>query len=78
MPKHNNPLHAYLGYAGMGIQMVVVMGVFTWVGLQLDRQLELVFPVFLSLFSVGSTALCLCVTVRKLLKQVQQQEEKKR
>ncbi len=71
-------MRAYLQYAGMGIQMVVVMGICTWVGLQLDRRLELRFPVFLSLFSVGSTVLCVYGTIRKLLKQIQQQQEKER
>jgi hypothetical protein len=69
-------MRAYLRYAGMGMQMVVVMGICTWAGLQLDRRLELRFPVFLSLFSVGSTALCVYGTIRKLLKQIQQQQEK--
>ncbi len=76
MPKPSNPIHAYLRYAGMGIQMVVVMGICTWAGLQLDRQLALRFPIFLSLLSIASTVLCVYGTIRKLLKQIQQQQEK--
>lgn len=72
--KPDQRLRAYLTYAGMGIQMVAVMGICTWVGLQLDRQLALQFPVFLSLFSVGSTVLCVYGTIRKLLKHIEQQE----
>jgi hypothetical protein len=60
----------------MGVQMVVFMGICTWAGIQLDRQLELSFPVFLSLFSVGSTVLCVYGTIRKLLKQTRQQQKK--
>jgi len=77
LPKNNNkPLHNYLQYASLGIQMVVVMGGSTWIGLSLDKYLELHFPIFLCLFSVGSTVLTMYITIKKLLWHISKYKEK--
>ncbi|ACE06082.1 hypothetical protein Aasi_0692 [Candidatus Amoebophilus asiaticus 5a2] len=77
LPKnHNKLLHNYLQYASLGIQMVVVMGVSTWIGLRLDKYLELSFPIFLCLFSVGSTVLTMYITIKKLLCHISKHKEK--
>ncbi|MHB9148129.1 MAG: AtpZ/AtpI family protein [Candidatus Amoebophilus sp.] len=77
LPKNNNKLlHNYLQYASLGIQMVIVMGVFTWIGLRLDKYMELRFPIFLCLFSVGSTVLTMYITIKKLLWHISKHKEK--
>jgi len=77
LQKNNNkPLHNYLQYASLGVQMVVVMGISVWIGLRLDKYLELRFPIFLSLFSVGSTVLSMYLTIKKLLWHISKHKEK--
>ncbi|MBL0742156.1 AtpZ/AtpI family protein [Chryseolinea lacunae] len=42
--------NSYLKYSSLGIQLLVVMGVFGWLGYLLDRYLALKIPVFMLLF----------------------------
>jgi hypothetical protein len=65
--ENRSALASYSTYAGMGLQMVLVMGGAMWVGMQLDRYTGWRFPVFLVLFSLTSTVLVMYVTIRKLL-----------
>lgn len=37
-------------YSGLGLQMLVTLGVGAWLGLKLDKYLELKYPVFLITF----------------------------
>ena len=70
MEKHSKPLRSYLEYASLGIRMIAIMGLSMWIGLTLDTYFELRFPVFLSMFSIGSTVLSVYMTIRKLLYQL--------
>lgn len=47
-PKLYN--HSYLRYAGLGLQMVGIIGFSAWVGIQIDQYLKLSFPAFLLTF----------------------------
>jgi ABC-type polysaccharide/polyol phosphate export permease len=49
-PKKPNRYNSYLKYSGLAIQMVVVIGVFGWLGYKLDQYLGLNFPAFLLAF----------------------------
>lgn len=49
-PKKSNRYNSYLKYSGLAIQMVVVIGVFGWLGYKLDQYLGLNFPAFLLSF----------------------------
>ena len=49
-PKKQKPYNTYLKYSGLAIQLVVVIGVFGWLGHLLDSYLDFKFPVFLLLF----------------------------
>ncbi len=49
-PKKPNPYNTYLKYSSLAIQMVVVIGLFGWLGYKLDHYLEFQFPVFLLTF----------------------------
>ena len=41
----------YLRYSSLGVQLLVVIGVFGWLGYLLDNYLEIRFPAFMLLFS---------------------------
>ena len=47
-PKLYN--NSYLKYAGLGLQMVGVIGFSAWLGTKLDQYLKLTFPAFLLSF----------------------------
>jgi len=52
-PSPNKKLktyNSYLKYSGLAIQLLVVMGVFGWLGHLLDRYLGLKTPAFMLLF----------------------------
>lgn len=53
-PKKPNRYNAYLKYSSLAIQLVVVIGVFGWLGYKLDLYLELGFPVFMLLFILSA------------------------
>jgi Putative F0F1-ATPase subunit Ca2+/Mg2+ transporter len=47
-PKLYN--NSYLKYAGLGLQMMGVIGFSAWLGTKLDQYLKLTFPAFLLSF----------------------------
>jgi hypothetical protein len=47
-PKLSN--NSYLKYAGLGLQMLGVIGFSAWLGTKLDHYLRLTFPAFLLSF----------------------------
>ncbi len=46
-PKEPKPSNQYIKYSGLGLQLLVTIGLCTWLGHWIDRQLELKFPIFL-------------------------------
>jgi hypothetical protein len=48
-PRKLNQSNSYLKYSGLAIQLLVVIGVFGWLGYKIDGWLELKFPAFLLL-----------------------------
>jgi len=50
--KKLNHYNSYLKYSGLAIQLLVVIGVFGWLGYQIDRWLGLRFPVFMLLLGL--------------------------
>jgi F0F1-type ATP synthase assembly protein I len=44
------PVNTFIKYSGLGLQMLVSIGIGAWLGMKLDRYLELKFPVFLVTF----------------------------
>jgi hypothetical protein len=52
-PSPNKKLkeyNSYLKYSGLGLQLLVAMGLFGWLGHLLDQHLEIQFPAFMLLF----------------------------
>ena len=48
--------NSYLKYSGLAVQMVVTIGVAAWLGYLLDKYLELKFPLFTVLLTMGTFA----------------------
>ena len=46
--------NSYLKFSGLAIQMVVTIGLMTYLGFKIDGWLELKIPVFLVVFSMSS------------------------
>jgi F0F1-type ATP synthase assembly protein I len=52
-PSRNKKLRTYnnyLKYSSLGLQLLAAMGVFGWLGYELDHYLKIKFPAFMLLF----------------------------
>ncbi len=69
-PKKKQPenSNAYMRYATMGTQMLVIIGIGVFGGYNLDKWLEFKVPVFTLLLSLGSVAAAIYLTVKDLIK----------
>ena len=69
-PKKNQPddSRAYMKYATMGTQMLVIIGLGVFGGYRLDKWLELKVPVFTLLLSLLSVAAAIYLSIKDLLK----------
>jgi hypothetical protein len=59
----------YSDWAGLGFQMIAVIGLSTWGGIWLDKYLQNSFPVFTLSLSVLSVLLSLYQVIRKIPKE---------
>ncbi|MBS1505314.1 MAG: AtpZ/AtpI family protein [Bacteroidetes bacterium] len=48
--KEKEPPNAFLKYSSLGLQLLLVIGAFAWIGLKLDAWMQLKFPAFLLSF----------------------------
>ncbi|HMT28594.1 MAG TPA: AtpZ/AtpI family protein [Bacteroidia bacterium] len=53
------PLNDYVRYSAVGLQMGMIIFLFTWGGVKLDSWLQLKIPVFTLVFSLSSVVLSL-------------------
>ena len=69
-PKKKQPenSNAYMRYATMGTQMLVIIGIGVFGGYNLDKWLDFKVPVFTLLFSLGSVAAAIYLSVKDLIK----------
>jgi F0F1-type ATP synthase assembly protein I len=54
-PSHNKKLktyNSYLKYSSLAFQLLAAIGVFGWLGYELDQYLEIQFPAFMLLFGL--------------------------
>ncbi len=58
----------YMRYAAMGTQMLVTIGIGVFIGIKLDRWLNLKFPVFTVVLSLVSVVAAMYLAVKDLLK----------
>ena len=63
----NNSLKSYYTYAGMGFQMVAIIGLFTIVGIKIDKKLESSSPIFTAIFAFLGVCLALYHVIRSVL-----------
>jgi ATP synthase protein I len=54
--EEENPHNNFLKYSSLGLQLLLTIGLFAWLGLKLDQFLELKFPAFLLTFTLFSFA----------------------
>ena len=69
--KHNKPLtdtKNYIKYAGIGFQMLTVIGVFAFIGHKIDDKRNSDKPLFTALFGLIGVVIALYQVVRSLLK----------
>ncbi len=69
-PKKNQPddRNAYMKYATMGTQMLVIIGLGVFGGYSLDKWLGWKVPVFTLLLSLFSVAAAIYLSIKDLLK----------
>lgn len=61
-------LKNYAQYAGMGFQMIVIIGLFTFIGYQIDESREASVPLFTAIFSVLGVGIALYQVIKTLTK----------
>jgi hypothetical protein len=69
-PKKNRPedANAYMRYATMGTQMLVIIGLGVFGGYKIDKWLEWKVPVFTLVLSLFSVAAAIYLSVKDFLK----------
>jgi len=51
-PRKPRPFPEFIKYSGLGLQLLLIIGAAAYGGLQLDRYLQLSFPLFLLSFTM--------------------------
>jgi ATP synthase protein I len=67
--KEDKQLNSYLKYSAMAFQLIAVIGLAVWGGLQIDRYLELSFPWFMVILSVLGFTGSLIAIIKSLPKE---------
>jgi hypothetical protein len=69
-PKKRLPenANAYMKYASMGTQMLVIIGLGVFAGYKLDKWLELKVPIFTLVLSLLSVAVAIYLSIKDFLK----------
>lgn len=66
--KSNKSLKAYARYAGIGFQMVAVIGLFTFIGYKLDQTRNAKLPLMTALFSLAGVGVALYQVIKSVTK----------
>jgi hypothetical protein len=61
-------LKSYARYAGIGFQMIAVIGLFTFIGYQLDERRAAELPLFTALFSLTGVCIALYQVIKTVTK----------
>ncbi len=65
-PKQNTGVNNYLKYSSLGFQMLVIIGVFTYIGHLIDTSKDLKQPLFTAFFSLLGVIIALYQVFRGL------------
>ncbi len=66
--KSTSSLKAYARYAGIGFQMVAVIGLFTFIGYKLDQNRNAKQPLMTALFSLAGVGVALYQVIKSVTK----------
>jgi F0F1-type ATP synthase assembly protein I len=66
--RNKKPLTNFAKYSGIGLQMLVTIGVFAFIGYKIDAYRNSSKPIFTAIFSLIGTILSLYQVVRSLNK----------
>lgn len=62
---NKNPLNSYARYSGMAVQMIMIIFAGSFGGYKIDQWLELAFPFFTVILSLGSVALAIWLLIKE-------------
>lgn len=63
-----NPFHNYVKYSSLAIQMGLILFGFAYGGVKLDEYIELKFPAFTIVLTLGGLAVAMYLSLRDLTK----------
>ncbi|MDA3866580.1 MAG: AtpZ/AtpI family protein [Salinivirgaceae bacterium] len=66
--EKESAVKVYARYSGSAFQFGIIIALFTWGGYELDKWLELSFPVFLAVGLLLGIALGMYVTIKDFIK----------
>jgi F0F1-type ATP synthase assembly protein I len=66
--KSTRSLKSYARYAGIGFQMVAVIGLFTFIGYKLDKNRNAKQPLLTALFSLAGVGIALYQVIKSVTK----------
>lgn len=58
----------YLRFSGLALQMGAVIGLFTWAGIEIDKQSSGEFPLWTTILSLIGVAAAIYLVIREVLK----------
>lgn len=73
--KNKTSLHNYARYSSIALQMMVVVAVGVWGGVQLDQLLELKFPILTILLSFVSVATAIYLAIKDVINSNKKNDE---
>ncbi len=65
--QEKNNLKAYAKYAGLGFQMIAIIGLFAFLGYQIDKKRNAQSPLFTAILAVLGVCLALYQVIRSVL-----------
>jgi len=65
--QEEKPVHnSYIKYSGLGFQMIGIIGVFTYIGYQLDHYQQLKTPIYTGLLSFLGVIISIYIVIKGL------------
>lgn len=59
-------LNNYVRFSGIGFQMIVIIGIFTFIGYEIDKRRTSATPLFTALFSLIGVCIAMYIVIRSL------------
>lgn len=66
-PKKSNPLNSYAKYSGIALQMFVIIGVGSFIGVKIDDYTENTNNLWTIILSLSSTILAVVFVIRRII-----------